>query len=61
MMQIQIPQNAGPGMTLQMTTPDGQTIQITLPQGVTGGQFIHVPYTPLALLSTTSSNSDNII
>ncbi len=60
MMQIQIPHNAGPGMTLQMATPDGQTIQITLPQGVSGGQFIQVPYTPLPTLSSTNTSDDNI-
>ena len=26
MMEIKIPHNAGPGMTLQMTTPDGQIL-----------------------------------
>ena len=46
MMQIQIPPNAGPGMTLQIPTPDGQTIQIVLPNNVSGGQVIQVPYTP---------------
>ena len=46
MMQVQIPANSGPGMTLEVLTPDAQKLHVTLPEHVIPGQVIQVPYTP---------------
>ena len=43
--QVQIPANSGPGMTLEILTPDSQKLR-HLPEGVSPGQVIQVPYTP---------------
>ncbi len=63
--QVQIPANSGPGMTLEILTPDSQKLHVTLPEGVSPGQVIQVPYTPLEVASgvtnlhATMSNLQN--
>jgi hypothetical protein len=39
-MQIQVPQNAYPGMPVQVPMPDGRTIHVPIPAGVMPGQII---------------------
>ena len=45
-MQVQVPQGMGPGMALQVATPDGQTVQLVIPDGVGPGMMFQAQYQP---------------
>ena len=44
--QFVVPPGVDPGMTIQLSTPEGQTVQVQLPATATPGSSIQVPYTP---------------
>jgi ankyrin repeat protein len=41
-----VPPDVVPGMTVQLSTPDGQTVQVQLPATATPGSSLQVPYMP---------------
>lgn len=43
-MQVTVPQNCGPGTTLQLQTPAGTTLQVQVPLNMKAGQTFMVQY-----------------
>ena len=46
--EIQVPEGAVPGATLEFTLDDGRTIDITVPDGARAGDRLQVPVPPLS-------------
>ena len=46
--EIQVPEGAVPGSTLEFTLDDGRTIDITVPEGARAGDRLEVPVPPLS-------------
>ena len=46
--EIQVPEGAAPGATLEFALDDGRTIDITVPEGARAGDRLQVPVPPLS-------------
>lgn len=45
-LEVLVPEGVGPGMELDVPTPDGQVVRVAVPEGVAEGQVFTVKYTP---------------